>query len=241
MPVDATFSAGQYAELAHAEIDGLLAAGQRPIVVGGTGLYLRAALTELSLDRRRPRAFASAGPPSSSARGPGGAARGARRARAVGGRRDRPGRPPADRPRARAARRGRARAAAERESELWTDAVRRPTLLIGLVMEREQLYARIDARVERDARRGRRGRGAPRQRRGRVAHRAQGARVRRAAGRRRRGDEAPDPQLRPPPADVDAQARRRERDRHDRPRVRPRSRRVGGRWRRGAHGSGVNG
>src|SRR5207302_8072232 len=44
LPVDATFSAGQYAELAHAEIDGLLAVGRRPIVVGGTGLYLRAAL-----------------------------------------------------------------------------------------------------------------------------------------------------------------------------------------------------
>ncbi len=49
LPVNATFSAGQYAELAHAEIDGLLAGGRRPIVVGGTGLYLRAALTELSL------------------------------------------------------------------------------------------------------------------------------------------------------------------------------------------------
>ncbi|MGZ4173675.1 MAG: isopentenyl transferase family protein, partial [Solirubrobacteraceae bacterium] len=49
LPVDATFSAGQYAELAHAQIDDLLASGQRPIVVGGTGLYLRAALTELSL------------------------------------------------------------------------------------------------------------------------------------------------------------------------------------------------
>src|SRR5205807_7777167 len=31
---------------------------------------------------------------------------------------------------------------------LWTDSVRHPTLLVGLVMEREQLYARIDARVE---------------------------------------------------------------------------------------------
>src|SRR5947208_1881146 len=49
VPVDATFSAGQYAELAHAEIDTLLAAGRRPIVVGGTGLYLRAALAELDL------------------------------------------------------------------------------------------------------------------------------------------------------------------------------------------------
>ncbi len=49
LPVDARFSAGEYAELVHAEIDGLLAAGRRPIVVGGTGLYLRAALAELDL------------------------------------------------------------------------------------------------------------------------------------------------------------------------------------------------
>ncbi len=49
LPVDAQFSAGQYAELAHAEIDALIAEGELPIVVGGTGLYLRAALTELSL------------------------------------------------------------------------------------------------------------------------------------------------------------------------------------------------
>jgi len=38
LPVDFRFSAGEYAALAHAEIDGLLAAGARPIVVGGTGL-----------------------------------------------------------------------------------------------------------------------------------------------------------------------------------------------------------
>jgi len=49
IPIDATFSAGEYAELAHAEIDALLEQGGRPIVVGGTGLYLRAALTELQL------------------------------------------------------------------------------------------------------------------------------------------------------------------------------------------------
>jgi tRNA dimethylallyltransferase len=34
------------------------------------------------------------------------------------------------------------------ESELWTADTRRGTLLVGLVMEREQLYERIDARVE---------------------------------------------------------------------------------------------
>ena len=34
------------------------------------------------------------------------------------------------------------------ESELWSTDVRHPTLLIGLVMEREQLYARIGERVD---------------------------------------------------------------------------------------------
>jgi tRNA dimethylallyltransferase len=42
-------SVGAYAPLAHAAIDEILAAGKTPIVVGGTGLYLRAALGELSL------------------------------------------------------------------------------------------------------------------------------------------------------------------------------------------------
>src|SRR4051812_40017427 len=49
LDVGETFSAGAYARLAHAEIDALVAAGRRPIVVGGTGLYLRAALAELDL------------------------------------------------------------------------------------------------------------------------------------------------------------------------------------------------
>ena len=49
VPIEEEFSAGRFAELAHAEIDGLLAEGRTPIVVGGTGLYLRAALTELDL------------------------------------------------------------------------------------------------------------------------------------------------------------------------------------------------
>lgn len=49
VPVTEPFSVGDYMPLAHAEIDRALAAGRRPIVVGGTGLYLRAALAELSL------------------------------------------------------------------------------------------------------------------------------------------------------------------------------------------------
>src|SRR5690606_38316620 len=49
LDVTETFSVAQYARRAHAEIDSLLAEGAVPIVVGGTGLYLRAALAELDL------------------------------------------------------------------------------------------------------------------------------------------------------------------------------------------------
>ncbi len=49
VPITEAFNVGNYMPLAHAEIDTALAAGRRPIVVGGTGLYLRAALAELSL------------------------------------------------------------------------------------------------------------------------------------------------------------------------------------------------
>jgi tRNA dimethylallyltransferase len=42
-------SVAEYAELAHAAVDEVLAGGKIPVVVGGTGLYLRAALTDLRL------------------------------------------------------------------------------------------------------------------------------------------------------------------------------------------------
>jgi tRNA dimethylallyltransferase len=48
-PLDREASVGEYAPLAHAAVDEILAAGRTPIVVGGTGLYLRAALAELDL------------------------------------------------------------------------------------------------------------------------------------------------------------------------------------------------
>ena len=48
-PIDGEFSAGRFANLAHAEIDQLIAEGRTPILVGGTGLYMRAALGELEL------------------------------------------------------------------------------------------------------------------------------------------------------------------------------------------------
>ncbi len=146
VPVDATFSVGQYAELAHAEIDALLAQGATPIVVGGTGLYLRAALAELELRplppddvRRRWEAELEAeGSPALHARL-------AQRAPWAAADID-----PADRHRI-----VRAHALLDMgeleppdgPSRLWTADTRRPTRLIGLVRDRAELYARIDARV----------------------------------------------------------------------------------------------
>jgi tRNA dimethylallyltransferase len=147
LPVDATFSAGQYAELAHAEIDGLLAAGRRPIVVGGTGLYLRAALTELSLRPPPAEGVRERWIAELEQRGPQAlhailAARAPWAAAAIA---------PTDRQRIVRALElsdsGELEPPGE-ESQLWTDATRHPTLLIGLTMDREALYARIDARVD---------------------------------------------------------------------------------------------
>jgi tRNA dimethylallyltransferase len=147
LPVDATFSAGQYAELAHVEIDELIGSGALPIVVGGTGLYLRAALTELSLrpppgqgvrerwtaelELRGPVALhkllAHRAPWAAAEIEPGDRQRIVRALELLdAGELEPP----------------------EGESELWTSAMRRPTLLVGLTMERELLYARIDARVQ---------------------------------------------------------------------------------------------
>jgi tRNA dimethylallyltransferase len=47
--LDHEASVAEYQRLAHAVIDEILAAGRTPIVTGGTGLYLRAALAELEL------------------------------------------------------------------------------------------------------------------------------------------------------------------------------------------------
>ena len=148
IPVDASFSAGQYAALAHAEIDYLLQAGRRPIVVGGTGLYLRAALTQLSLRPPPPEGVRERWLAELELRGPQALhAELSRRAPWAAQEIE-----PADRQRVVRALElldaGELEPPPE-ESELWTQAVRRPTLLIGLVMERQALYERIDARVDR--------------------------------------------------------------------------------------------
>ncbi|HYY04457.1 MAG TPA: isopentenyl transferase family protein, partial [Gaiellaceae bacterium] len=48
-PLSHEGSVGEYAELAHRTIDELLTAGKTPVLAGGTGLYLRAALVDLNL------------------------------------------------------------------------------------------------------------------------------------------------------------------------------------------------
>jgi tRNA dimethylallyltransferase len=144
VPVESEFSVGEFMPLAHAEIDTALAAGRRPIVVGGTGLYLRAALTDLSLKPPPPpdlrarieREVAERGPEAMHA------TLGPSAATTI---------EPTDRSRI-----VRALELAEMgeeveapaESQLWTAETRRPTLLFGLTMEREALYERIGARVD---------------------------------------------------------------------------------------------
>ena len=145
IPVSETFSAGAYAQLAHAEIDELLRAGRRPIVVGGTGLYLRAALTELDLKppvdpairaeltarlaSAGPRALhaelAASRPDVAATLAPTDSQRITRALELLGAGLD----------------------PAQPRDQLWTDHTRVPTRLVGLTLERAQLYAQIDARV----------------------------------------------------------------------------------------------
>jgi tRNA dimethylallyltransferase len=147
LPLDASFSAGQYAELAHAQIDAALAEESRPIVVGGTGLYLRAALTELDLRPPPPEGVRERWTAELELYGaPALHARLAQRASWAAGEID-----PNDRQRIVRALELLDSGELEQHngpSQLWTDDVRQPTLLIGLLMERDELYVRIDDRVE---------------------------------------------------------------------------------------------
>jgi tRNA dimethylallyltransferase len=147
LPVDASFSVGQYSELAHAEIDGVLSTGGRPIVVGGTGLYLRAALTELRLRPPPPEGVRERWMAELERRGPA-ALHTVLRERAEWA--AEPIEPTDSQRIVRALELLDAGELEppEGESQLWTSDVRYPTLLIGLVMARERLYARIDERVD---------------------------------------------------------------------------------------------
>jgi tRNA dimethylallyltransferase len=143
VPIDEEFSAGRFAELAHAEIDGLLAQGRRPIVVGGTGLYLRAALTELDLRPPVPVEIRAQVEHEVAERGP----------EALHAELD----PdlaatvhPNDRKRiARWTELQRAGIDPPKGGgKLWTARLRVPAMLVGVTIDREKLADRIDTRVE---------------------------------------------------------------------------------------------
>lgn len=147
VPVTETFSVGEFMPLAHAEIDAALAAGRRPIVVGGTGLYLRAALCELDLRPPPPPGLRERIVAALEERGAAELhAELVRRAPWAANAID-----PGDRSRIVRALELHELGALQpgpAESQLWTEDTRLPTLLVGLTMQRDALYARIERRVD---------------------------------------------------------------------------------------------
>jgi tRNA dimethylallyltransferase len=147
VPVDQEFSAGRFADLARGEIDSLLEMGRRPIVVGGTGLYLRVALSSIELRPPVPggvreqveRELAERGAEALHAEISPAVAAGIhprdRRRIARTLELERSGLEPAP--------------SSEGGGELWTASLRHSTLLAGIVLDPEELAARIDARVDR--------------------------------------------------------------------------------------------
>ena len=140
------FSAGRFAQLAHREIDELMEQGRRPIVVGGTGLYLRAALSDLDLRppvqdqvrRRVEEEMAANGPEALHAELDPDVAATIH---------------PNDRKRiARSLELQRAGLEPPRVHKeggrLWTAELRHPTLLVGLTIDGDELATRIDSRVD---------------------------------------------------------------------------------------------
>jgi tRNA dimethylallyltransferase len=140
-------SVAEYQRLAHAAIDEALEEGRMPIVVGGTGLYLRAALAELELPPPPP---------------PGERERlerlydelGGERAHAHLAERD-PEAAGAVHPNDRR-RVVRALELAEAgsslrpdEDRLWSEHTRHPTLIVGLEVPHEELLRRIEERTRR--------------------------------------------------------------------------------------------
>jgi tRNA dimethylallyltransferase len=143
--LDHEASVAEYQELAHAAIDETLASGRVPIVVGGTGLYLRAALAGLRLPprpaegarERFERIYHRLGP---------------ERAHLLLAERDAAAASslhPNDRRRVVRALElvelGRSLAPAE--DRLWTDEARHATAIFGLDVPRDVLVGRIEART----------------------------------------------------------------------------------------------
>jgi tRNA dimethylallyltransferase len=146
VPVGEEFSVAQYSELAHFEIDAALSRGDVPIVVGGTGLYLQAALTDMPLRPPVPIAVEQALQARLEAEG----AQALHSELAV--------KAPAAASRInlgdhRRLLRALALLAAghsldDQVGGIWTSQMRHQTRVIGLVRERDELYARIGARVD---------------------------------------------------------------------------------------------
>jgi tRNA dimethylallyltransferase len=139
--LDHVASVAEYQRLAHAAVDEILAAGKTPVVAGGTGLYLRAAIADLSLppapepgERERwERLYDSEGaesahaklaeldPEAAAAVHPNDRRRVVRSLELAGRDRDR--------------------------DRLWTDDTRHPTLVFGLDVPKEELDRRIEQRT----------------------------------------------------------------------------------------------
>lgn len=141
--LDEEFSAGRFAKLAHGEIDALLAERRRPIVVGGTGLYMRAALADLELRPPVPAEVRAAVEADLGERGS--EALHAELSPELAS-----GVHPNDRKRiARLTELSRLGIAAHPPGAgLWSESLRVPTVLVGLTLDRDELHARIDARVD---------------------------------------------------------------------------------------------
>ncbi|HZR96897.1 MAG TPA: tRNA dimethylallyltransferase [Gaiellaceae bacterium] len=143
-PLDHEASVGEYAPLAHAAVDEILAAGRTPVVVGGTGLYFRAALAELRLPpapaegaRERWEAAYDADPAAAHAR----LAELDPSAAAAVHRHDR-------RRVVRALELAESgRSLSPEEDRLWAGSTRRPTVVVGLEVPRDVLEQRIVERT----------------------------------------------------------------------------------------------
>lgn len=145
-PLTHEASVAEYQRLAHEAIDEILAAGRTPVVVGGTGLYLRAALAELDLPPAPPPALRARVDAAYERMGP-------ERAHTLLAERD-----PQAAARVHANDRRRVvralelvelgRSLAPGEDRLWTQDARHPTAIFGLNVPRDELLNRIKARTE---------------------------------------------------------------------------------------------
>lgn len=152
VPVSDEFSAGEFGRLARREIDVALEGGIWPLLVGGTGLYMRSALTDLELRPVIPEATRLSIEREMERLGPD--ALHSRLPEDVAGWVE-----PTDRKRI--ARFlglievGHSPAPPSSEGgELWDAPFRKPTLAIGLVLDREALADRVERRVRQMAEEG---------------------------------------------------------------------------------------